>query len=499
MSDNEMDEISREFGQAARKAMNIVGPIVAANLARNGGKKLSWWQRRQQRRQLETQLAQQFQGEELSKLWYRKRLADYLDAARWVQAKQQMGELTDDQHIEHMTRLSAIRDHIAGTARTTPLSMVQQGQLVEALHAIDRDPAAAREWLTRDGVFVPVTDPARERHLTGVAVANAERFADRDTRRDQDFARHVEHRRAHDADLSELVAENRRLRDALAKHAPAHTDSATRQPDRDRDQAARTTAEPPAREPAGTPAPAVPAAGHAESPEEMEALWEGVAADFEDVQRYQANGGRGATKGASQAEQRARIDANLARGFGHPTAAGANPSPQPQRPDAADAVPGNTAETLREQHEHIEALAARVDALAGQLSTLTAERDREKARADQLANGFEAVKADRAELRKELDEVKGTADGLKNRNLRLAAEIRELREQPSGLSEQLAAVTAERDAARAQADDYRIERDQAVHKLHELTPPEQRLGSPERQAADLREQAQRRSGIERSR
>ncbi|MGW4071673.1 hypothetical protein [Nocardia grenadensis] len=55
----------------------------------------------------------------------------------------------------------------------------------------------------------------------------------------------------------------------------------------------------------------------------------------------------------------------------------------------------------------------------------------------------------------------------------------ELSDRNAALTRQLAALTAER-------DEYRQQRDEAVQKLAERTPPAERLGSPERQAAQAK-------------
>ncbi|MEV6659466.1 hypothetical protein [Nocardia fluminea] len=65
----------------------------------------------------------------------------------------------------------------------------------------------------------------------------------------------------------------------------------------------------------------------------------------------------------------------------------------------------------------------------------------------------------------------------------------ELTDQNGKLTRQLAALTAERDQAVADRDKFRGERDQAVQKVAAMTPAKERLGSPERQAAQARTKA----------
>lgn len=62
-----------------------------------------------------------------------------------------------------------------------------------------------------------------------------------------------------------------------------------------------------------------------------------------------------------------------------------------------------------------------------------------------------------------------------------------LTDRNADLTRQLATMIAERDQALAEAKTMRGERDEAVQKLAERTPAEKRFGSPERQAAAVRE------------
>ncbi|MCP2293634.1 hypothetical protein APR11_000038 [Nocardia amikacinitolerans] len=94
-----------------------------------------------------------------------------------------------------------------------------------------------------------------------------------------------------------------------------------------------------------------------------------------------------------------------------------------------------------------------------------------------LQRGLDAVTADRDGLRGKLAEAAAREERLKNRNLKLAAEIdqRPTRGTTPTL-EELSRVVAERDR-------YKRQRDQAVTKLAERTPEQDRYGSPKRRAA----------------
>ncbi|MFI9406864.1 hypothetical protein [Nocardia sp. NPDC052316] len=106
------------------------------------------------------------------------------------------------------------------------------------------------------------------------------------------------------------------------------------------------------------------------------------------------------------------------------------------------------------------------------LSEITADRDRLSNRVGILQRGLDAVTADRDEVNRKLANANGQIEALKNRNLRMAAEIEELRQQPN-----VDRVAAERDR-------YKRERDEAVTKLAQQTPREQRYGSRERAEFD---------------
>ncbi|WP_280471832.1 hypothetical protein [Nocardia cyriacigeorgica] len=120
-----------------------------------------------------------------------------------------------------------------------------------------------------------------------------------------------------------------------------------------------------------------------------------------------------------------------------------------------------------------------------------AEMDR---RLQLMQRGLDAVTADRDETRSLLAQAEGRIEELKNRNIRLAAEIGEVRRTAG---ERVETLTAERDK-------YRTERDEAVQKIAQSTPREQRYGSAERVATSMSEDTQampkpNRNGYERTR
>ncbi|WP_378736700.1 hypothetical protein [Nocardia brasiliensis] len=128
-------------------------------------------------------------------------------------------------------------------------------------------------------------------------------------------------------------------------------------------------------------------------------------------------------------------------------------------------TPTRTAEQAAPRTETPDSRIAQVER---QLTDMAADRDRLGSRVEVLQRGLDAVTADRDEIRRKLTSAEGQIEALKNRNQRLAAEIGELRDRPG-----VDAVAAERDR-------YKRERDEAVTKLAQQTPREQRYGSRER-------------------
>ncbi|MGY1946165.1 hypothetical protein [Nocardia asiatica] len=103
-----------------------------------------------------------------------------------------------------------------------------------------------------------------------------------------------------------------------------------------------------------------------------------------------------------------------------------------------------------------------------QLKEMVADRDRLGSRVGMLQRGLDSVTADRDEMRRKLDSAEGHIEALKNRNLRLAAEIGELRDR-SGVEQLI-----------AERDQFKQERDEAVRKLVQSTPEQQRYGNRQR-------------------
>ncbi|MEV6322438.1 hypothetical protein AB0M45_14770 [Nocardia sp. NPDC051787] len=117
---------------------------------------------------------------------------------------------------------------------------------------------------------------------------------------------------------------------------------------------------------------------------------------------------------------------------------------------------------------------AGVDRLAQverQLNDMAADRDRLENRVGMLQRGLDSVTADRDEIRRKLDTAEGHIEALKNRNLRLSAEVDALRDRPG--VEQLI----------AERDQLKQERDEAVRKLVQSTPEQERYGNRSRRTA----------------
>ncbi|WP_280396886.1 hypothetical protein [Nocardia carnea] len=80
-------------------------------------------------------------------------------------------------------------------------------------------------------------------------------------------------------------------------------------------------------------------------------------------------------------------------------------------------------------------------------------------------------------------------ESLKQRHRLSIEHNADLADQNATLTRRLTALRAERDELVAERDRYKTERDESVQKLAQLTPASERLGSPERQAAEHRSAA----------
>ncbi|WP_157187462.1 hypothetical protein [Nocardia vinacea] len=137
--------------------------------------------------------------------------------------------------------------------------------------------------------------------------------------------------------------------------------------------------------------------------------------------------------------------------------------------------PDRNGQPARSTGRNREDLAAERDSLKARLN-LSIEHNSELADNNaRLTRQLTAVTAERDQLRSEY--ATGTAD-----DARLEAERSQLRETNGRL-------TAKLDQALAERDQLRAERDAAVRKVAERTPAEQRYGSPQRQAAQVRREA----------
>ncbi|WP_316574248.1 hypothetical protein [Nocardia canadensis] len=120
--------------------------------------------------------------------------------------------------------------------------------------------------------------------------------------------------------------------------------------------------------------------------------------------------------------------------------------------------------------------ADRLSEVEKQLKAIAADRDRMESKVGILQRGLDAVTADRDSMRSKLDAAEGRIETLTNRNQRLAAEIDEVRRDQPDI-----------ESLRAERDQYKAERDQAVARLAKRTPPRDRFGSRERVAAEGRD------------
>lgn len=105
-----------------------------------------------------------------------------------------------------------------------------------------------------------------------------------------------------------------------------------------------------------------------------------------------------------------------------------------------------------------------------QLKDLAADRDRLASEVKVLHGGLDAITSDRDEQKRQLAAATGEVQRLKNLTTSQTAELKDLRSK-------VVTIGVERDK-------YKTERDQAVSKLEQRTPKEQRYGSRERIAAE---------------
>ncbi|WP_328711641.1 hypothetical protein [Nocardia salmonicida] len=132
--------------------------------------------------------------------------------------------------------------------------------------------------------------------------------------------------------------------------------------------------------------------------------------------------------------------------------------------------------TTQESAEPATSTGVDVDRLAEvekQLKAMAQDRDRLMSKVSMLQRGMDSVTADRDEIRTKLTAAEGRIESLTNRNTRLAAEIDEVRRDQPAVED-----------LRAERDQFKAQRDQAVAKLAEQTPKRERFGSPERVAAE---------------
>ncbi|MEU8901758.1 hypothetical protein AB0C65_38250 [Nocardia sp. NPDC048505] len=158
MSQNEVDETTRETGRTFRQILETARGYIAAHRARHGytgARKLS----RAERREMVEAIQARIGEERIAAAWFHKRVTDYRTEAQAFQQRQLAGV----DMAQERTRMAAMRYSIESTLHNTALRLEHRGQVVQALDELDRNPEHTAP------VFVPMTaEAALEAREAGV-------------------------------------------------------------------------------------------------------------------------------------------------------------------------------------------------------------------------------------------------------------------------------------------------------------------------------------------
>ncbi|WP_306364381.1 hypothetical protein [Nocardia sp. CC227C] len=162
MSQNEVDQITKQTGATFRDVLNVAGAWLRTRRRNGSGARLS----RKERRELAEQIQAQVSAERIESAWYHKRVGDYHREAAAVQYRRESDPFyTSSDAALDRERLAAMRYRIeASLPNTTALAVEQRGQVVLALDAVERDPKAVI------GNVFPTLDADRAAHARQAAV-----------------------------------------------------------------------------------------------------------------------------------------------------------------------------------------------------------------------------------------------------------------------------------------------------------------------------------------
>ncbi|MEV6098663.1 hypothetical protein [Nocardia sp. NPDC051981] len=243
MSGNEVDEAVRNWPQLAALIFQLLQRIQRASA--DGSIRLS----RTDYKQFVTELrdAQNMLNHEIAttQAWYQARTEDYQRESAAAKARAAAGTSPEEQ-AKVTAYVSGLRASIEHTIHDTVLTPEQRGQVVQALDAVDRDPAKP----VARNVFEPVTGNAAVRaryaaaaseqkvaqhrqQLTQIATAAAQpanseitQLRHENTRRFDDLAGRLE---ALEERINELLPQQTATAEATNGHGPARNDHKARQ------------------------------------------------------------------------------------------------------------------------------------------------------------------------------------------------------------------------------------------------------------------------------
>ncbi|MFC9898533.1 hypothetical protein ACFVMC_32985 [Nocardia sp. NPDC127579] len=220
MSQNEVDETTRETGRMFRQILESARGYIAAHRARHGytgARRLTRAERREMVEAIQARVAE----ERIAAAWFHKRVDDYRTESLAIQRRQAAGvDMT-----QARTRMEAMRYSIESTLHDTALRLEHRGQVVQALDALDHDPAQHS-----GRVFAPMNpDAALSAREAGVRserwIASRQQENQRLLAEQRALAEQQARAGATTAPNSVLAAENAELRRQLAEMRTRPTES----------------------------------------------------------------------------------------------------------------------------------------------------------------------------------------------------------------------------------------------------------------------------------
>ncbi|MGX1805173.1 hypothetical protein ACWIGI_05615 [Nocardia sp. NPDC055321] len=479
---SEIDEIARDTGKTFRDVLNVAGQWLRTLRNADGTGKLT----RKQRRELAEHIMGQVQAEKVTAAWYTKRVADYRSEHAAARYRRENDPLyTDHDAALDAERLDAMRLRIEESLTTAQMPTERRGQVVHAL-----DKATRRPYRTNpafEAVFEPMTQ-TQQREARATAVESEKwveaRRVDLDHRlasmnvHEPTLQRHLLRKSGAVAgDQGSSIASEVKIGRDTARANAVQTirhvqytwlrDQASgRAPDPYGVTARREAAEQAKR--AGMTTEEVRwEFAHAEANSRCQVTLSSSAPD----------GSRHGMRAyfASEAEAADWTRDAVRFNTWAPGSTFAVRARETGRRLPFYTAEGNQAEIGRSMNDWQNEVTTEQsdppdqDRTREKSATATDQQDLER-RVLMLQRGLDAIAAERDQQRQQAEATQAELDALKNTQLRTNAEIRELREELG--------------TARDERDQYRGERDEAVRKLAQATPEQERYGSRERVARE---------------